>query len=110
MSFGGPPAPFHYPNGEGEESPLAGCTTPSRRRTLPASFTGWRKMIRTERGLGATEQLLVLWTLLLEGYVPVAHIVAVPDEPEILASQRVVGAAGADAARARAPLGCRLAA
>lgn len=43
-------------------------------------------MIGVERGHTEDGQLLVLWTWLLEGYVPVAHIVAEVDELETLAS------------------------
>jgi hypothetical protein len=44
-------------------------------------------MLRIERGGVAHEQLLVLWTLLLEGHVPVPHIVAeLEDEPDAVAS------------------------
>ncbi|MFN2564632.1 MAG: hypothetical protein ABR499_06410 [Gemmatimonadaceae bacterium] len=43
-------------------------------------------MIGVERGRTGGEQLLVLWTWLLEGYVPVAHTVADLDELDTLAS------------------------
>jgi hypothetical protein len=36
-------------------------------------------MTRVDRAVTGSEQLLVLWTWLLEGYVPVAHIVAEMD-------------------------------
>jgi hypothetical protein len=39
-----------------------------------------------ERGSVGSEQLLPLWTWLLEGYLPVAHIVAELDELEALES------------------------
>ena len=39
-------------------------------------------MTRIDRGGNGGEQLLVLWTWLLEGYVPVAHMVAEPEELE----------------------------
>jgi hypothetical protein len=43
-------------------------------------------MIRVESGGTGGEQLVVLWTWLLKGYVPVAHIVAEPDESEVLSA------------------------
>jgi hypothetical protein len=41
-------------------------------------------MSGAQRGSVGGEQLLPLWTWLLEGYVPVAHIVADLDEVEAL--------------------------
>jgi hypothetical protein len=43
-------------------------------------------MIGVVRGHTGGEQLLVLWTWLLKGYVPVAHMVADVDDLEALAS------------------------
>jgi hypothetical protein len=54
-------------------------------------------MISVVRGRTGGEQLLVLWTWLLEGYVPVAHTVADLDELEDLTSGQ-----SADAPRRRA--------
>jgi hypothetical protein len=48
-------------------------------------------MISVVSGRTGSEQLLVLWTWLLEGYVPVAHIVADLDEldnPDDLTSEQ----------------------
>lgn len=49
-------------------------------------------MISVERGPIGSEQLVVLWTWLLEGYVPVPHTVADLDELEALASGQPAGA------------------
>ena len=54
-------------------------------------------MVGIERGRTGSEQLLVLWTWLLKGYVPVAHMVADLDELEALASND----SGGDAPRGR---------
>jgi len=45
-------------------------------------------MTSVTRGRTGSEQLLVLWTWLLEGYVPVAPIVADVDELEADASDQ----------------------
>ena len=50
-------------------------------------------MISVERGRTGSEQLLVLWTWLLEGYVPVAHTVADLAELEDSTSERSTDAA-----------------
>jgi hypothetical protein len=57
----------------------------------------------------ASEQLLVLWTMLLEGYVPVAHIVADVDAMEVMPPAKL-DVARAREARTRAPIAYREAA
>ena len=51
-------------------------------------------MIGMKTGRTGGEQLLVLWTWLLEGYVPVAHMVADLDELEAFASNELGDAPG----------------
>jgi hypothetical protein len=54
-------------------------------------------MIGMQRGRIGGEQLLVLWTWLLQGYVPVAHMVADLDELEAVPAN-----GSADTSRGRA--------
>lgn len=67
-------------------------------------------MIRGQRGRAGSEQLPVLWTWLLEHYVPVAYIVADLDELETSAPNDSVGAPGGRVPDMCARLGDRRAA
>ena len=55
-------------------------------------------MMGMERRSVVGEQLLVLWTWLLEGYVPVPHTVADLDELEDLPSSRAASTRDGDLA------------
>jgi hypothetical protein len=61
-------------------------------------------MIGVERRHLGSEQLLVLWTWLLNGYVPAAHMVADLEELGVWASNESVNAPGDRASHARARL------
>jgi hypothetical protein len=58
-------------------------------------------MVDMERGRIGGEQLLVLWTWLLQGYVPVAHIVADTEVLDVLAPSADVAPTSTSARRAR---------
>jgi len=59
-------------------------------------------MTSTNRGHGGGEQLVVFWTWLLEGYIPVAPIVADLDELDAGASAESGATPREEAQRARA--------
>jgi hypothetical protein len=61
-------------------------------------------MIGVERRCLGSEQLVVLWTWLLKGYVPAAHIVADLEELEAFASNESGDAPRGLGPRARAKL------
>jgi hypothetical protein len=65
---------------------MAGCMTRGGGLECVHSSAWLAHMIGVERRCIADEQLVVLWTWLLEGYVPVAHTVADLDELEASAS------------------------
>jgi hypothetical protein len=67
-------------------------------------------MTRVDREATGSEQLLVLWTWLLEGYVPVAHMVAEMDELEFASPNAFDGRSRDNTPPASARLVCQEAA